>query len=146
MIRKRIELFEIEKKVDKMIKMIEEDDLIDFAGYGNFRFDEQDKRNLLGSEYEKAGYVDIAIDLYEKNVKEKFKGSLPYDRLAKIYRKRRQFNDEIRVLEGAIEVFEYVVYLKHAADQARKFSQLKRYKKRLKKVQSLRDKTLQNIL
>jgi len=60
-------------------------------------------RNLEGSELEKAGKVDEAIALYEKNIKEGFDGSHPYTRLAIIYRRRKLFDDEARVIKKANE-------------------------------------------
>ena len=68
-------------------------------------FDRQVKRNLKGIELEKSGEVDKAIKLYELNIAEDFIGSHPYNRLAIIYSKRKQVNDEIRVLDKAIKVF-----------------------------------------
>jgi len=65
-------------------------------------------RNLEGIRLEKEGQIDMAIELYEANIRENFEGSHPYDRLAIIYRKRKQIDDEIRVLEKAIWVYENV--------------------------------------
>lgn len=58
-------------------------------------------RNLEGIELEKAGKINEAIALYEKNVKEEFFGSYPYERLAIIYKRRGLFDDELRVLNKA---------------------------------------------
>jgi tetratricopeptide (TPR) repeat protein len=69
------------------------------------RFEKQAERNLTGIELEKAGKIDEAIELYEKNVEENFIGSHPYNRLAIIYRKHGQIDDEVRVLEKAVSVF-----------------------------------------
>jgi len=71
-------------------------------------FDIQVDRNLKGIELEKDGNVDQAIILYERNINENFVGNHPYDRLAIIYRKRKQFDDEVRILEKAIEIFEKI--------------------------------------
>jgi tetratricopeptide (TPR) repeat protein len=68
--------------------------------------DKQVERNLRGIALEKKGRIDEAIELYEKNISENFIGTHPYNRLAIIYRKRNQIDDEIRVLEKAIRVFE----------------------------------------
>ena len=65
-------------------------------------FQEQVARDLKGEELEKSGQVDQAIRFQEPNVKERFEGSHPYDTLAIIYRKRKQKDGEIRVLEKAI--------------------------------------------
>ena len=67
---------------------------------------DQVERNLKGKELEKAGKTDDAINLYEQNVRERAIGTHSYDRLAIIYRKRKRFAEEIRVLEVAISVYE----------------------------------------
>ena len=98
------------------------------------KFDKQVERNLKGVELEKSGQVDKAIKLYERNVGENFEGNHPYDRLAIIYRKRDLIDDEIRVLEKAVWVFENIVY-KGRGDKPTK---LEKFKKRLEKVKSLK--------
>jgi len=94
----------------------------------------QVKRNNEGIDLEKKGHIDKAIELYEQNISENFIGNHPYDRLAIIYRKRNQIDDEIRVLEKAIWIFENVVH------QARgdRSPKLNKFKKRLQKAQKLR--------
>lgn len=67
-------------------------------------------RNLKGIKLEKLGLIDKAIELYIENVNANFEGNHPYDRLAIIYRKRRQYDREIAVLEKAIWVFENIVF------------------------------------
>ncbi len=67
---------------------------------------DQVERNLKGKELEKAGKTDDAINLYEQNVRERAIGTHSYDRLAIIYRRRKRFAEEIRVLEVAISVYE----------------------------------------
>ena len=94
------------------------------------------ERNLKGIELEKAGQIDRAIELYERNIEENFDENHPYDRLAIIYRQRNQIDDEIRVLEKAIWVFENVVY-KGRMDRLPK---LERFKKRLEMATSLKSK------
>ena len=68
-------------------------------------FGKQVNRNNKTQNLEKKGNVDSAIKLYEENVAENFEGSLPYNRLAIIYRKRKDYNNEIRVLNKAISVY-----------------------------------------
>lgn len=97
-------------------------------------FDAQVERNLRDSELEKAGNVDEAIRLYEQNVGEDFIGNHPYDRLAVIYRRRNQTDDEIRVLERAVAVFQNKV----GRERTDRLPKLERFKDRLKKAQSLR--------
>ena len=73
--------------------------------------------------------MDEAIKLYEKNIAENFDGNHPYNPLTIIYRKREQIDDEIRVLNKAINVFENL-------DAAK----LQRFKDRLKKAHKLKSK------
>ncbi|MCB2340873.1 hypothetical protein [Clostridium estertheticum] len=97
------------------------------------KFDKQVDRNLKGIEYEKSSELNKAINLYEKNIAENFEGNHPYDRLAIIYRKQGKLEDEIRVLQKAIFVFENIVY-KSRMDRKPK---LEKFKKRLVKVHEL---------
>jgi len=99
-------------------------------------FQQQVQKNLRGIELEKGGQVDQAIELYERNVAENFEGSHPYNRLAIIYRKRKQIDDEIRVLKKAIWVFENVVY----KDRGDRLPKLEKFKKRLEKAKELKEK------
>jgi len=64
----------------------------------------QSARNMLGKILERLGRVDEAITLYEANVSDGFDGEFPYLCLAIIYRKRRQTENEVRVLERGIAV------------------------------------------
>ena len=91
-------------------------------------------RNLKGIKLEKEGKIDKAIKLYEKNIEEEFDGSHPYTRLAIIYSKKGLLDDEIRVLEKAVWVFEDVVY-KERDDRSQK---LDKFKKRLEKANKKR--------
>ena len=47
-----------------------------------------------------------AINIYEQCVTSQCKNKEPYDRLILLYRKKRQKDDEIRILELGIKVFE----------------------------------------
>ena len=78
------------------------------------RFEIQVDRNLEGIEFEKKGELEKAVELYEKNIEEDFEGSHPYDRLAIIYRKRGEYEEEIRVLRKAIFVFENKIHSERA--------------------------------
>ena len=61
--------------------------------------------NLSGADAEKAGNIEEAIRLYEQNVADRFDGSHPYKRLAIIYRQQKRYDDEVRVLNVAVDVF-----------------------------------------
>jgi tetratricopeptide (TPR) repeat protein len=103
-------------------------------------FDRQVERNLTGIELEKSGQVDEAILLYEANLRENCEGNHPYDRLAVIYRKRKQIDEEIRVLQKAIWVFDNVVY-KWRGDRPPKLAQ---FKKRLARAKALKASAYRN--
>ena len=96
-------------------------------------------RNLQGIEFEKEGYIDNAIEFYELNIKEGFDGSHPYDRLAIIYRKRKQYTEEVRVLQRGIEVFSRLQKTSKRMDVNPK---LNRFKERLLKAQELVNKKI----
>jgi tetratricopeptide (TPR) repeat protein len=98
-------------------------------------FNLQVERNLKGIELERAGEVEKAIELYEANISEEFEGNHPYDRLAIIYRKYGRIDDEIRVLQEAIQVFRINVN-EHRMDREPK---LENFKKRLDKALSLKE-------
>jgi tetratricopeptide (TPR) repeat protein len=90
----------------------------------------QAERNLKGSEFEKIGNIEKAIELYEENVKENFKGNHPYDRLATIYKNQLDLDNEIRILEKAIIVFEEITI----EDRIEGLPKLFRFKNRLEKA------------
>lgn len=60
-------------------------------------------RNLQGKEYEREGEESKAIRLYESNIKDKFDGSHPYERLRIIYTRHKKYEDTIRVCQSYIE-------------------------------------------
>ena len=92
--------------------------------------DVQYQRNAEGIEHEKAGNIDEAILLYEKNIEEGFEGNHPYDRLIILYRKLGRHEDVRRVLRRAIFVFENLVF----ANRADRVPKLEKYKEKLKKL------------
>ncbi len=107
-------------------------------------------RNLKGIELEKKGNIEDAVKLYEQNVADEFDGTHPYNRLAIIYRKKRQFDDEIRVLKKAIQIFEDISLNRPRGTWSPEFNHrfiepIDEFKKRLKKVEALRDKSSLNF-
>jgi len=93
--------------------------------------DLQVDRNLRGIELEKAGKINQAIKLYEKNLYENFEGSHPYTRLAAIYHKNGQIDEEIRVLRKAVYVYENLA----SKARADRLPKLEKYKTRLKNAE-----------
>jgi len=115
----------------------ESDNDFDIKGYKakKAEFEIQYQINQKGIQYEKKGEIDKAIEQYELVISKNFEGNYPYDRLAIIYRKRKQIDDEIRVLEKAIFVFSNVVS-QHLGDRKPK---LEKFKERLEKINKLKN-------
>lgn len=71
------------------------------------RLSECAELNNKGIELEKNGEADAAIEVYEKNIKP---GCWParhsFDRLLVLYRKRKDYTNELRVCKAAIELFD----------------------------------------
>jgi hypothetical protein len=86
--------------------------------------------NLRGMNFEKQNNIDAAITLYEFNVKHGFDGTHPYKRLAIIYRKMKDYNNEKRIIQLALIRF---------STNPRVYEW---YKERLKKAPELKSKTL----
>lgn len=61
-------------------------------------------RNLEAMEAEQGGDVGRAIELYERSVSEEFVDSHPYERLAGIYERRRNYEEALRVLEAYLRL------------------------------------------
>ena len=63
------------------------------------------KRNTKGQELEKEGKIRQAISIYEKNIEgECYPATHAFDRLMILYRKQQDYDNEIRVINRAIEV------------------------------------------
>ncbi|MGS0527042.1 hypothetical protein ACU8V7_19750 [Zobellia nedashkovskayae] len=82
---------------------------------------------------EKEGKVVHAMSLYEANVSENFEGSFPYRRLAILYRKRKLFSEEVRVLEKAIANFNSLT----ASNRADVQPKLSEFQERLDKAKDI---------
>nr|BFF37760.1 hypothetical protein BACT7_26220 [Tenacibaculum mesophilum]BFF41182.1 hypothetical protein BACY1_29870 [Tenacibaculum mesophilum] len=98
-------------------------------------FSNQVDRNLKGKEYEEKGEIESAIKEYEENLKEKFEGSHPYNRLAIIYRKNKDYDNEIRVLKSAIRIY---TKLSESSPREDVDPKLNKFKERLEKALELK--------
>lgn len=63
-------------------------------------------RNAKAKELEEEGYLDNAIEMYLKNTFEEDTSPFPFKRLAIIYRKRKDFTNEILIINKALDMFE----------------------------------------
>ena len=79
--------------------------------------------------------INLAIAIYEKQVEGGFDGSNPYRRLSIIYRKRKDFDNEIRVLTKAVKVFKKL----NRPDAKKK---LQDFQNRLEKVKELKGRNV----
>lgn len=62
--------------------------------------------NNTGMFLEKEGRIDEAIDVYEKNISGNcYPATHSFDRLMILYRKRKDYDNEIRVIQKAIKIF-----------------------------------------
>lgn len=89
--------------------------------------------NNLGIDYEKRGDVDMAIRVYEGNIamdspSMEFPARHSYDRLMVIYRRRKDYDNEIRIIRRALKIF------------ARFDDDVERYSERLNKAIALKEK------
>jgi len=91
-------------------------------------------RNLRGRDLEKQGNITDAIELYELNVAYGFEGDFPYDRLRVIYSKQKRYDDVIRVLERAIDVFDNKVF----PNRPDRLPKLERFRLQLEQAKNLR--------
>ena len=66
---------------------------------------DRSRLNNLGINQEQSGNIDDAILTYEKNVASGCVTTHPYERLMVLYRKRKEYDKEIAVIEKAISVF-----------------------------------------
>jgi hypothetical protein len=95
---------------------------------------DQVERNLRGRELERQGFIENAIEFYRANVREEFDGDWPYERLAMIYRRRRDYASEVAILERAVVVFAGLMGRSHRADVPIK---LAKFRERLETARQL---------
>jgi tetratricopeptide (TPR) repeat protein len=63
------------------------------------------ERNAEAMQAEKNDNPSKAIRLYEQNIKEDYADEFAFDRLMVIYRRQKEYADELRVINRGIEVF-----------------------------------------
>jgi tetratricopeptide (TPR) repeat protein len=61
--------------------------------------------NNKGIAYEKEGKIKQAINVYEKNIELGYPAHRSFQRLMILYRKAKDYDNEMRVIERAIEIF-----------------------------------------
>jgi tetratricopeptide (TPR) repeat protein len=88
------------------------------------------ERNQKGKELEALGDINAAIEAYEQNVTILSPAPFPYKRLALIYKKNKDINNEIRVLKALLSIQE---------NEAKKYKWVEGTKP-FEKIQETRDK------
>jgi tetratricopeptide (TPR) repeat protein len=88
--------------------------------------------NNKGIKLEKEGKIDEAIIVYEENIKSLHPATHSYERLMILYRKRKDVENEIRVIKIAIDVFS-----KANERRGNEGYNVSGYKKRLEKLSKL---------
>lgn len=61
--------------------------------------------NCKGIDYEKNRHIDDAIRVYEENIELGYPATHSFERLMIIYRKKLDYENEIRIIKIAIEIF-----------------------------------------
>ena len=107
--------------------------------------EETASNNNNGILAEKEGRIDDAIRIYENSILDEYPATHSYDRLMILYRKRKDYDNEIRVIKIAIRVFE-----KERMERDRLgvgsdniAQEVNRYKLRLEKAEALMAKASQ---
>ena len=68
--------------------------------YNDPRIHKMVERNNKGIAREKAGDITAAVRLYEANIRDRFDGTHPYNRLRIIYARQKRYDDAIRVCQA----------------------------------------------
>ena len=74
------------------------------------------ERNRVSRQAEKDDDLEKAIKIYEQNIKEDYADEFAFERLMIIYRKQRDYANELRVINRGIDVFQQNLeeHLKHS--------------------------------
>src|ERR1051326_2333258 len=65
-----------------------------------------DERNKIAKEAEEDDDVNKAVRFYEQNIKEDYADKISFERLMIIYRKQKEYKEELRGIKRGIEVFQ----------------------------------------
>src|SRR5215218_2411114 len=63
------------------------------------------QRNNAGIKAEERGQIQTAIKYYEENITQGYPSTLSFERLLKLYRKSKDYDDEMRVINCGLEIF-----------------------------------------
>lgn len=91
------------------------------------------ERNNKGMQLEKTGDIEGAIAMYEANISDTYPATHSYDRLMVLYRKNRDYDNELRIIKSAIERFTSFNHDRYAKD-------ISRWEERMAKAIELKNK------
>lgn len=128
-------IFELEEDIDNIKNKNSNKGKSLIIEYKDILFNKQVQRNSKAREFEAQGNINRAIDLYELNINEGFTETVSYERLMKLYEKQQKYDDEIRVINKAIEVFKDLW-----KDKIDKQSEMEMFTSRLEKIKVLKEK------
>ena len=78
----------------------------------------QAQRDVIAGELEGEGRIEEALVLYEENVRTAVDTSTSYERLTRIYRESKRYDDEIRIIKKYLKMWpnseKYIKRLTHA--------------------------------
>jgi hypothetical protein len=99
-------------------------------------------RNAEAREAESNEDIETAIRLYEQNIKEGYPDPYAFDRLMILYRKQKQYRDELRVINRGIKVFTELNerHRKQMMAEARNKKQVRELSEALMQKVGLKDK------
>jgi pantoate kinase len=66
----------------------------------------KEKELLTGRQAEAGGQTAVAIKLYEKQIAKGYNDTLPYERLLVLYRKQKNYREELHVLNRGITLLQ----------------------------------------
>lgn len=106
LIKNEHELEQILERIDIVERKNEENELDNSTSNQAIIDAENSSRFIhIGQSLEKEGMIDEAIAVYEKSILSKIPATIPYERLMVLYRKKKDYENEIRIIKEAISVF-----------------------------------------
>ena len=103
-----------------------------------------EEKNRNARQAEQEGDLNKAVKLYEQNIKENYADEFAFERLMIIYRKEKEYKNELRVIERGIEVFQNHMeeHLKHSLARHVDDKKLEQLSNAIIKKSGLKNETL----
>jgi tetratricopeptide (TPR) repeat protein len=101
---------------------------------------EVEEKNNVARLAEQDGDLNRAVKLYEQNIKKDYADEFAFERLMIIYRKQKEYNNELRVINRGIKVFQQTMeeHLKHSVARHVDGKKLERLSKAIMKKSGLK--------